>query len=337
MNTLITGGTGFIGSALVDKLVREGNNVTIITRDKKKVRNLLSVKVKVLEANICDSSALENLISRLQNIEIIFHLAAALDYFGDREELFQVNVEGTKNLLSLAAKSGIKKFIFISSVEAMGAIKKDSIPSNETFICKPISAYGESKLEAEKQVRKFAETSSLNITILRLGNVYGPESPAFIVPIANAILSKGELFKFLSVYRGYYLHPVYIDDVVGEIMKAGQKLNTSGTYILAGEEFVVIGKLFELVAQALGVTIDVKNKRKKLKDILYLNLRKEIYKFRKRADLLAYFIAGKGRHIHRAYSIEKAKKELGYFPKVSLKEGIAKTIEWAKEEGLLVR
>lgn len=337
MIVLITGGTGFIGTALITRLLGDGNNVIILTRDKRKVDNSLMGKVEVLEVDICDSAALNRLDLRLQNVDAIFHLAASLDYSGDRKELFQVNVEGTINLLNLAVKSGIKKIVFASSIEAMGMVRKEDIPANETFECKPVSTYGESKLEAEKQVRKFAEVSSLNITILRLGNVYGPGSPAFIVPIANAILSKGELLKFLSVYRGYYLHPVYIDDAVGGIMKASQKLNTSGTYILAGEEFVTIGKLFELVARALGVTIDVKNKRKKLKDILYLNLRKKIHKFRKRADLLTYFMAGKGRRIHRAYSIEKAKKEIGYLPRVNLKDGISKTLEWAQREGLLNR
>lgn len=263
-------------------------------------------------------------------------MAASLDYFGDKEKLFRVNVEGTVNLLNLAKRNGIKKFIHISTIEAMGTIREDDIPANESYICKPVSTYGESKLEAEKKVMKFGEEKIFDITILRLGNVYGPGSPAFIVPIANAILSRNNLLKFLSVYKDRHLHPVYIDDVVDGILKAAQKNNVDTAYILAGNEYITIEKLFKLVAQELNIDLDLQTK-KNIKDVLYLNLRKRLHKICKRADLLTYFVAGEGDKIHRAYSIEKAKKELGYSPKVSLNEGIKKTIEWAKEKGLLTK
>jgi len=81
--------------------------------------------------------------------------------------------------------------------------------------------------------------------------------------------------------------------------------------------------------------MNLRSKKRSIKDVLYLNLRKRIHRFCKKADLLTYFMSGEGRRIHRAYSIEKAKKELGYSPKVSLRNGVAKTIEWAKRKGLL--
>ena len=334
MNILITGGTGFIGKVLVNKLLIDENNVTILTRDEKKVDNSLKGKVKILQADICNSVSLERLVYRVEGIDTFIHLAACLDYYGDKRKLFQVNVCGTINLLKWAEKNGIKKFIFTSTIEAMGTVEEKEIPADETLPCKPVSTYGESKLEAEKQVTKFANKNKFSTIILRLGNVYGPGSPAFIVPIANAILKKDNLFKFLPVYKDRYLHLVYIEDVVDGILKAVQKNDIGEIYILAGEEYVTIETLFELIAQGLNTHINLQIK-KNIKDVLYLVLHKKLNKLCKRADLLTYFMAGKGGRIHRAYSIEKAKKELGYSPKVSLTEGIKKTIQWAKENGLL--
>lgn len=333
MNTLVTGGTGFIGRALVSRLLKDGNKVMVLTRNERRVDKSIKGKAEVLEADICDSASLGRLDLRLQGIDVLIHLAASLDYFGDKKKLFQVNAGGTINVLHLAERNEVKRFIFISSIEAMGTIGEDDIPADETFVCQPVSTYGKSKLEAEKRVRRFAEEKSLSTIVLRLGNVYGPGSPAFIVPIANAILRKDALVKFLPVYKDRYLHFVYIDDVIDGIVKSAQRSDVSETYILSGEEYVTIETLFSLIAQELDVDIEIK--RKSIRDILYLNLRKKIHQLHKRADLLTYFMAGQGRNTHRAYSIEKAKRELGYSPEVSLRDGIAKTIEWAKQEGLL--
>ncbi len=337
MNALVTGGTGFIGRIVVCRLLQNRHRVKIIARTEKNMDRTVKGKVKVYGCNICDTVRLERLRSELKDVDVIFHLAASLDYFGKKEKLFQVNVKGTQNLLKLAVRNRVRKFIFTSSIEAMGLIKKENIPADETCNCKPVSPYGESKLEAEKQVRKFTKEGKLDTVILRLGNVYGPGSPAFIVPIANAILSKDKLRRFLHVYKDRYLHLVYIGDVVDGIVKAAQKADMSETYILAGEEYITIGRLFELIAEGLNTPVDLRTDKRKTTDNAYLNLRKRVQRVHKRADLLTYFVAGEGDRIHRAYSIEKARKSLDYSPEVILKNGIIKTLEWAERQGLLKR
>ena len=332
MILLITGGTGFIGRALVDKLLNDGHRLTILTRDERKVDSSFNKKVEVLEADIGHLASLEKLDLRLKGIDVIFHLAASLDYFGDRKKLFRANVEGTINLLNWAERNGIKKFIYISSIEAMGTIEKDNIPAGESYTCNPVSSYGESKLEAEKQIGRFAERRKLSTVILRLGNVYGPGSQTFILPIADAVLKKDNLLRFLPVFKDRYFHPVYIEDVVDGIVRAGEKSDAHGTYILAGEEHITVGALFVLIAEMLNVDLQIKERS--IKDNVYLNFRKKIHQLFKKADLLTYFMAGEGKRIHRAYFIEKAKSKLDYLPKVNLKEGISKTLQWAEREGL---
>lgn len=337
MKVLVSGATGFIGNELVKKLLKDAEKMFVLTRDGERLDKSLTRKIKVYEADISNLASLERLAPVLRNIDVIFHLAASLNYFGKKEELFQVNVKGTENLLKLAVKSRATKFIFTSSIEAIGLIRKENIPADEAFSCKPVSPYGESKLEAEKQVRMFAKEKDLDATIVRLGNVCGPGSTAFIVPIANAILNKDKLLRFLHVYKDRYLHLVYIEDVVDGIVKAAEKADMSETYILAGEEYITIGRLFELIAEGLSAPVDLRTDKWKTTDNAYLNLRKKVQRVRKRADLLTYLMAGEGDRIHRAYSIEKAKQSLDYSPKISLRDGIAKTLEWAERQGLFRR
>ncbi len=335
MNILLTGGTGFIGKVLINKLLGDKNKITILTRDNKKVDDSLKDETQVLETDICNLSALEKSEPKLKDIDVFIHLAASLDYFGDRKELFRVNVDGTLNCLKLAERVNAKRFILISSIEAIGTVSNDNLSADESSTCYPVSSYGESKLEAETQAKKWAEKRKLNLTILRLGNVYGPGRPTFILPITLDILNKGSLLRFLPVYKDRYISLVHIDDAVDAIIKSLQINKSNQTYIITGEQPVTLGKLFELIALVLKVNIDLSAKGKSRKDELYLKLRKTIHRLCKRADLLTYFICGSGRRIHRAYSIQKARRELGYSPAVCLEKGISMTINWLKEEKLL--
>lgn len=328
MNVLVTGATGFIGATLVRQLLKEANSVGILVRDETKLDTSFKEKVKIYKADISDLASLEFSLSSINDVDVIFHLAACIDYSASKEKLFQVNVEGTSNLLNLAVKHGIKKFVFTSSIEAIGPIKREDIPADESHVCQPVNTYGESKLEAEKRVIRFGSEGKIATVILRLGNVYGPGSLSFILPISNAILSKNKRWLYFNRDR-YIWHPVYIEDVIDGIMKAVVRKEASDIYILTGAEYVTVGVLSQLISQELG--IDIRTLELNRFEKLYLNLRKRISKFRH------YFVSDYEERIHWVYSIEKAKKELGYFPEVSLKEGIAKTIEWAKTEGLLAK
>ncbi|MBL7196667.1 MAG: NAD(P)-dependent oxidoreductase [Candidatus Omnitrophica bacterium] len=335
MNVLVTGATGFIGGTLVDRLLKNNDKVIILTRDIKKVNSLVKDRVKILEVDLTDIRLLKNLTAKLHDIDIVFHLAASLDYYAEKNALFPVNVEATINLLKLTRDLGVKRFIFTSSIEAMGPIEKKDMPADEEYIPRPVSPYGESKLEAEEQIKKFAEENNINITILRLGNIYGSGSSDFILSIAEAVFKRNKLFRFLSVYKDYYLHLGYIDDIVEGLIRVASTTEAKGIYILSGENCVTIGILFELISKALNIDINLQNKKRSLRDVLYLSLRKKIYRFLKKADLITYFTAGVGERVHRAYSIEKAKKELNFYPKVNLQEGITRTVNWARQKGLL--
>ena len=335
MNIFITGGTGYIGREVTRRLLERGDRVTILTRDKDKVRSDVMDKVTCLEGDIADRASIERLDIKSLNVEIVIHLAASLDYFGERSSLFRTNVLGTENILRLSIDNGVNKFICASSIEAMGPVIKDEIPADETCACRPISSYGVSKLEAERLVRKISEEAKLDTVILRLTNVYGPDSRAFIEPIANAILRRDKLFTNLVIYSGHYLHPLYISDAAMAFLRACETIDGRETYIIGGEEYLEIGLLFTLVGSFLPFKLGAYKGKKGILDEIYLRLRTNFRRHRRKADLLSYFMAGEYERVHRAYAIGKAKKELDYSPKVDLKQGVEKTLQWLRDEGLL--
>lgn len=167
MNIIITGGTGFIGKALAQKLIEKGHNITILTR--KTPLNKLKANYKEV-----DYSNTKSLISAISNGDILVHLAAAL-FCRTKNEFFKANVLTTQNLVKAANETNIKKIVYISSLAA-GGPSPDKTFRNEEMSDNPISYYGKSKLQAEKEIENFKKGSYI---ILRPPIVYGPKDSGF--------------------------------------------------------------------------------------------------------------------------------------------------------------
>lgn len=325
MRILVTGGSGFIAKVFIERLLQLGDEVVVFTRSGTKASRAPRRGLEVFRVDVSDAASL-NGVPVGGNIDAVVHMAGSLDYFGDKTHLFRVNVGGTVNLLNWALERKVGKFIYTSSIEAIGVCTIGDIPMDESRAPRPLSSYGESKLAAETVVSDFGASNGVNTVILRLGNVYGPPSPAFIKPVAEAIAAGGSLLKYLPVYGGRYIHPVFIDDVVEGIVKAISGGRAGQVYILAGGEYVKISELFRLVAVDMGRIFDMSGAHAGLFDKIALAIRVGLCRMRKQADLPAYFAAGYGGSVHRAYSIVKAGRELGWHPVVSLTEGIARTL-----------
>jgi nucleoside-diphosphate-sugar epimerase len=326
VNALVTGATGFIGAALVKQLLREGHRVSVLVRDEKKVDKSLKSKVEIYKADISDLPSLENVFLSTKRIDTIFHLAACLNYKARKEKLYLINTEGTSNLLNVASKHRIKKFVFASSIEASGPLLKRDIPADETHICKPINSYGRSKFEAEKQAIGIGNKSQIQLVILRLGNVYGPGSLSFISPLISAILNEDKRYLYLNREQ-YRWHPVYVEDAVDGIVKSTSTKRANEIYILSGAENVTVKVLFKLISEELK--IDIRTLELNEVEKLYLYFQKKVNTFR------IHFASAIEERTHWAYSIDKAKNEFGYAPKTNLRTGIAYTLHWANQEGLL--
>ena len=168
MNVLVTGATGFIGSHLAERLLADGHRVRCLVRRTANRRWLGDPRLELADGSITEPSSLPAAVA---GIDIIFHVAG-LTAARSREEFFRGNHDGTKNMLEAAARAGKPlRFVHVSSQAAAGP-SPTATPIDESFPCRPITAYGESKRAAEEEVLKYAD--QFPITIVRPPAVYGP-------------------------------------------------------------------------------------------------------------------------------------------------------------------
>jgi len=295
---LVTGGAGFIGSHLAEKLINEGYNVIIIDNlSRGNLNNLLNVResVKFIKGDIRDYNLMNDLI---KNSEVIFHLASlsrVIPCIKDPELCFKVNVEGTEIIARLSSKYG-KKLIFSSSREVYGTAKY--IPVDEDHPLNPENPYGISKVYAEKIIETYAKNYKLSYVILRLSNVYGERDFDRVIPIfiENALNNKS-----LIVYGvDKLLDFIYIDDVVNALVKS---MYVNENYILnigsgVGTRILELAELIKRILNR-NVNIVIKEKRKG-----------EVDKF--------------------VANIDRAKKILKWTPKISLENGLKHMIDSLK-------
>ena len=172
MNIFITGATGFIGKQLTKKLVENKFNVTALVRNKYKAKKLIELGVKIHQGDITDTKSIEGM---LDGCDTLFHLANISRWWlRDKNKYIDVNVKGTKNLLSEASKSGVSKVVFTSSVAAIrqphGILSTEDLEHCGNFE----SLYGRSKYLAEQEVLEFGKNSKLDVVVLNPGVVIGP-------------------------------------------------------------------------------------------------------------------------------------------------------------------
>lgn len=321
---LVTGGTGFLGGHIVSQLSAMGKTVRILARPPaKESHNYKASENNVIWGDIRNPKIVEQAVEGVDNI---IHLVSNFRKGGsDKKEAYEINVEGTNNVLQAAQKYGIKHLIHCSTIGVHGTVLE--IPANEETPFNPTDLYQETKLIAEKRVWEFYRETGLPITVIRPISLFGPGDLRMLKLFR--MIKKG---NFIIFGKGEVLfHPSYIDDVVrGFTLCLNNEKAIGEAFIIGGEGYLTLNELCKLIADELQVPPP--KIRVPLAPILAL------------AILCERFCAPLGlepplhkRRVsffqnNRAFSIEKAKKVLGYEPQYSLKEGIQKTIHWYQEQ-----
>jgi len=297
MRIFITGGTGFIGKNLLNKL--KSHKVICLVR-KGSLHGVETIRGDI-----------EN-ISRLPKCDTVINLAGILGSNGSKDELWKVHVKGTQNLIRLC--NGCK-FIHISSAGVLGPCEN----ADENAPLNPTNDYEKSKAEAEDIVKKYK-----NHVILRPEFVYGPHD-MHVLQLFDSI--KRRQFRLIGDGKSW-LHPTFVDDVVQCILKALDKNIRNETFNIAGERAVSVKEFADIVARVLDTKLNTLRIPLGLagtyaKTTNVLGISSILTKSR-----LDFFTKT------RTFNIKKAREMLGYHP-AKLEDGIRSTIEWFKSIGML--
>ena len=313
MKALITGAAGFIGSHLCERLLDDGYTVVGLDNfddfydPKIKRRNiadcLKNKNFQLVEADIRDTAAMDKTVS--DNVDIIVHLAARA---GVRPSIAQpllyvdVNVNGTMVLLEAAKKHKTGKFIFGSSSSVYGNNKK--VPfSEEDSVDLPISPYAATKKAGELICHTYHHLYDIPITCLRLFTVYGPRQRPDLAIHKFAKLIEQD--KPIPVYGdGAMMRDfTYIDDIINGIVAAMQKRNGFNIYNLGESRPITVNGLIAEIEKALG--------KKAIKE----------------------YLPPQPGDVERTYAdVTKAIRELGYNPATTIEEGLARFVEWLRQD-----
>ncbi len=299
MKALVTGGLGFIGSNLVDELVKK-HEIVVIDNLSAGKKDYLNKKAKFYEADIADLEKLEKIFSK-EKPELVFHLAAQKDVRKSVEnpgEDAKTNIIGSLNLLQLAVKYNVKKFVFSSTG---GAVYGDEVklPTPENAETKPVSPYGCAKLAVEKYIYYFGKVHDLDYVVLRYANVYGPRQDSKGEAGVVAIFMDKMRNNINPVINGAGEQTrdfVYVDDVVKANISS---LKAKGIFNIGSGKETSINELFDKINNLFSG------------------------KFKKK-----YSASRLGEQKRSWLNIEKAEAELSWKPEINLDSGLKKTLDW---------
>jgi UDP-glucose 4-epimerase len=299
-NILVTGGAGFIGSHVVDRLVNSHYGVRVI--DNLSTGNLSNIKkhidsgrVSFVKGDIRDAQFVKDCA---RNVSAVIHLAAitSVPFSVENPDLtYDTNVAGTLNLLISSAEEKVAKFVFISSSAVYG--EPDYLPIDENHVTKPISPYAESKLEAERFCMGFHEKQLLRAVVLRLFNVYGlRQGINDYSGVITRFINRGKQGLPLVVYGDGSQTRDFVNvcDVVEAILSAvDNKVAEGEVFNIGSGDPISICDLAKAILELAGLNLEIVCEKPRLGDIT-----------------------------HSYTTISKAEKLLGYRPKVSLRDGL---------------
>lgn len=314
MRALLTGPTGFIGSHLAEELLKKGYQVTCLVRNNSNLKWIEGLDVTLCRGDCLDKSSLGKAVS---GAELVFHIAGLTKASGEAD-FFSANVNGTENLIEAVVSEcpSVKRFVYLSSLAAVGPSRNGSLVNEDTEP-RPVSAYGRSKLEAERVVMKYS--SDLPVSIIRPPAVYGPRDRDFY--LLYKMLQRG-VFPYWG--ESFY-SLVYVEDLIKGIMAAAQSPAAEGkTYFISDDSPASNLDIARVIADALG-TRPIRLRLPKFVVPAIAGIGKL---FRADSSIINVDKARELRHSRWVCDPARARRELGFSSQVSIEKGFKWTANW---------
>ena len=322
-NVLVTGGGGFLGKAIVKKLIEKKLDVTSFSRNF--YPELENMGVVQIQGDIADKNSV---VKAFKNIDTVFHAAAKPGMWGPYEDYFMVNVKGTKNVISACIENKVKQLIHTSSPSVISD-KKDKENVNESALYpeKYLTPYSDTKAQAEKLVSKVSN-KDLQTIILRPHIIWGP-GDNHLMP---RLIKRAKRLKRIGP-KTCLMDTIYIDNAADAHILASEKLEenpslSGNIYFVSQDEPINPWDMVDNVLAAAGLP-KVKGNvstRTAYTAGAFFEFVYKIFNIKAEPPLTRFAAIEMG--ASHWFNISRAKKDLGYYPKISIKEGLLRLKKW---------
>ncbi len=327
--TLVTGGTGFIGSAVVRKLIEAGHDVRVVARSGSDRRNLAGLRLEIATGDLTDRRSLEKC---LKGCQTVFHVAADYRLWVPRPKaMYEANVAGTVNLMKAAVQAGAEKIVYTSSVAVLG-LYPDGRPSDETVTAglhEMIGHYKRSKFMAEQEVARLVSEEGLPAVIV---NPSTPVGPRDIKPTPTGRLIVEAAAGRMPAYVNTGLNLVHVDDVAAGHLLALERGAVGERYILGGVNL----ELKAILSEVASLTGRRPPKIRILPGLVFpiACLAEICARVNPSYDPMVTVTGVRLARKKMYFSAAKAERELGFRPR-PVRAALSDAIEWFRSNGYI--
>lgn len=316
---LVTGATGFLGGALTASLVSRGYRVSALSRRTWGLEALERLGVEVVRGDLSDGASLERAAS---GVRVVFHVAGRVSDWGPREEFLRANAEGTQNVVAACQRAGVSRLVHLSSLTVLALPRDGRVISESTQTAPPAAGdfYTESKQAGEIAVREAHGSHGLSTTVVRPGAIWGPGDPN-VVPRIVRLLRRGAM-PYVDGGRNL-LGLSYVDNLVlGLVLAAETEAAAGQIYHVTDGEEITAREAIDAIADALGVARPRVSLPRwaVLGAAALVEATATVLRLRRPPPLTRYGVRFVS--CHARYDLGKARRELGYEPVVSFREGV---------------
>lgn len=327
-NVMVTGGGGFLGKAIVKKLLKRNHNVISFSRNF--YPQLEKMGVEQIQGDLINKNAVTK---AFENIEVVFHVAAKAGMWGPFEDFFQANVIGTKNVIYACLKNDIKQLIYTSSPSVVSDKKeKANINESAPYPKKYLTPYSETKAAAEMLIRKVSG-KALKTIIIRPHLIWGP-GDNHLVP---RLIKRAPKLRRIGP-GDCLMDTIYIENAADVHVLASEKLDenhslSGNIYFVSQDEPIAPWDMVDAVLGAAGlppVKGHVSTKTAYIAGAVF-EFAYKLFNFKTDPPITRFAAIELG--TSHWFNISKVKKDLGYYPKVSTKEGLKRLKRWFSSNG----